>query len=308
MIFQCYAIDPNVFETQKDFVDLFERFGASSPQRLIMATPRKHWERSLFQRLKKVSVTEKKRKRYVEFLKKLRDDKRLVRCGGNSDVNEMWLEQHKDELLSGDALGIFVSDENVDIDSQLYSWSDPVTEGPVSWQASNSSIDLTADSIGHALVSLIKVSSEFHLIDPYIWPHSGDPWRSTEPILRAICRDIQDGSGSGSQKTLTIHTSDKKAGLQSQLDTNLWWSNDITEAFPNVSLKFKVWPKDREHDRFFFTDRGGVSFSNSFQEKQDEKCEVAAISLERLRDLRRKYCHSEAEVCEQAVVTAEAQV
>ena len=75
----------------------------------------------------------------------------------------------------------------------------------------------------------------------------------------------------------------------------------MAAQLPNVTIKFKVWLQSREHDRYFITDRGGLVFTNSYQEKPDDpnnRYEVHPLSVERLAELRIKYTSNNSELLE----------
>ena len=292
-MFQLYAIDPEVFESEKAFSDLFERFGDDRPHRYILGTPKKEWQRTLYKKLKGLQLSEISRKIYVERLKALDSEQKRVVAGSNGRAAETdWLSSFRDEIFSSGADGIFVGDKLVDVEQRVFSWTNPITFGPAVWSELKDSFDLSAEGFDSICRPLIRISSEFHLVDPYIWPHANDNWSRTSPILEVIASRIQEGCGETGNRRLTIHTSSVKAGIQAYLSQYRYWWREFCSKFSGLHIQFKVWPEASEHDRFFFTDRGGVSLSNSFQEKTAEICEAKALSSDRLRDLRRKYIHS----------------
>jgi len=293
-MFQLYAIDPGVFDNEKAFSDLFERFGNDRPHRYILGTPKREWERSLFSKLKGLQLNEKSRKAYVERLKALsKDQKRIVDGSTRSDSEADWLVCYRDQIFEDGADGIFARDERLDIERGIFSWVSPIINGPPVWNELRDTIDLSVSGFDSILQPLIRISSEFHLVDPYIWPHGNDRWTETSPIIQVVARRIQEGCFDGRRRTLTVHTSDLRLGIKAQISNyRIWWTEFCSE-FKSLNIQFKVWPGASEHDRFFFTDRGGLSFSNSFQEKADEVCEAKALASDRLRDLRKKYIHSQ---------------
>ena len=293
-MFQLYAIDPGVFESEKAFIDLFERFGDDRPHRYILGTPKKEWQRAIYKKLKGLQLSEISRKIYVERLKALDSEQKRVVAGSIGRAAEAgWLSSFRDEIFSSGADGIFVGDKLVDVEHRVFSWTNPITLGPAVWSELKDSFYLTAEGFDSIFRPLIGISSEFHLVDPYIWPHANDNWSATSPILEIIASRIQEGCGDANSRRLTIHTSSIKAGIQAYLSQYSYWWREFCSKFSGLHIHFKVWPEASEHDRFFFTDRGGVSLSNSFQEKTDEICEAKALASDRLRDLRKKYIHSQ---------------
>ena len=136
-------------------------------------------------RFSQLDVTGKKRSAYVDQWKRIKLHKLIKGPDGASlqHVDENWLIHHKNDILRHGVNGVFVSDDDVEVQQQLYSWSDPIADGPPKWPISSGSIPITAQAVLDAVDSLIKVSNQYHLIDPYIWPHSGDTWIATEPIV-----------------------------------------------------------------------------------------------------------------------------
>ena len=293
-MFQLYAIDPEVFESEKAFSDLFERFGDDRPHRYILGTPKKEWQRALYRKLKGLQLSEISRKIYVERLKALESEQKRVVAGSNGcAAGSEWLSTFRDEIFSYGADGIFVEDVQVDVEQRVFSWTNPITLGPAIWSEMKDSFDLSAEGFDSICRPLIRISSEFHLVDPFIWPHANDNWSTTSPILEVIASRIQEGCKETKSRRLVVHTSDLKAGIQAYISQYGFWWREFCSKFKGLNVQFKVWPKELEHDRFFFTDRGGLSFSNSFQEKIGEICEAKALASDRLRDLRKKYIHSQ---------------
>lgn len=293
-MFQLYAIDPGVFDNEKAFSDLFERFGNDRPHRYILGTPRREWERSLFSKLKGLQLNEKSRKAYVERLKALsKDQKRVVDGSARSDSEVDWLVCYRDQIFEDGADGIFTKDEHIDIENGVFSWISPIVQGPPVWSQVRDTIELSARGFDSVLQPLILISSDFHLVDPYAWPDGNDSWSATTPIIEMIARRVSERCPDGGSRTLTIHTSSRKAGIQGYLLKYSHRWSDFCSKFNGLNIRFKVWPEASEHDRFFFTDRGGLSISNSFQEKSGEICEAKALASDRLRDLRKKYIHSQ---------------
>ena len=300
-----YAIDPEVFKDKADFSLLIDRFGDPNPNRFILNTPRKRWFDQVRKTLDQLPIGEKSRAKFKELIFKLDKDKRLIpgRDGLHEDMLD-WLSSFRNRALEEGADAIFVDEQMVDEVAQLFDWRDVATQGPPCWHDVLDRIQLTPEGFIGAIGSLISVSKEFHLVDPQLWPYEvSRNWTNTKPILEKIVERISLGAAPGRNCTLILNTCDKRNGIEKQVTHEPRFWQELWSKYKNVRIRFRVWPYEtlntgREHDRHFFTDRGAISFHNSFQVKERSTSGVQFVSPKTHQDLRKQYVHSTDEAVE----------
>ena len=295
---QLYAIDPSVFSEDSDFELLAMNFSDIAPHRFLLEAPKRKWTRTLRRKISELSIGDRTKKKYSELLDKLHKDKRLIPVHLQfSEEVEDWLSEYKQDIFSAGAKGIFVVDDSVDVGSKLFSWKRPATEGPDNWGNNLESISMTPEGFGDATSELIQLSREPHIVDPAIWPSRGsESWFDTKKILEPIVQRVSLMCPSGRSRVLTLHTSEKPArpAILEVIDSDREFWEALWSSYPNVRIRFKQWPYEnaetgREHDRFFFTELGAISFTNSFQEKVPGQCRVQFLSPKEHAVLKRQY-------------------
>ena len=314
---QLYAIDPGVFIEDHDCDRLISNFSDSTPHRFILSapgTPTQRWIRDVSKRFGEIEgLGPQALGRLREVLVKLQKDKRIIQAsfcesqGPTADTK--WLDRYETDIKSEGVVGIFVPEDLVDLRAGLFDWRLPGLYGPACWLTVPQKISLTGEGFLSAIEGLQRFSNQFHIVDPQMWPFkNGSAWGSTRKILTAIVHSISEHCPEGRQRKLILHTAEKDRGpLKDAVESDRDYWDELHGKFSNVQIVFNLWPFDsldtgREHDRHFFTEKFGLSFTNSFQEKENDTCGVIFLSPAERSEKYKKYVNSQDRVLESYVV------
>jgi hypothetical protein len=273
-MFYEYAIDPEILSDLTNIRTFFESF-RNRPSRLISDLPKK-WIQDAFCAINKMPHEDcppVMRKTLKENLRKLSMNNLCNnRAVEEWDRNQGWVDYALTEHQKHPFSAILSSDNEAK--ETVYSFSNLFYSVPAYWDSPTQlHVKRNADEMITAIMPLLRVSKIVLLVDPHFsfTLPSWDRYRAILQKLIELSGEFNYGKGISS---IDIHTSDRKGGLQSQL-------NQKVRPFLPVGITIRCfqWPENQMHDRFILTDVGGVSFGHGLDEHTDNNLDEVLVSV-----------------------------
>lgn len=273
-MFYEYAIDPEILSDLSNVRTFFESF-RNRPARLIADLPKK-WIQEAFFAINQIPQEEcgpVMRKTLKENLKKLSENNLCNnRTSGDRKREQVWLDYALEEHQKYPFSAILSSD--IDAEETVYSISNLFYNIPAYWNSPTQlHVKRNADEMITAIMPLLRVSKIVLLVDPHFsfTLPSWDRYRAILQKLIELSGEFNYGKGISS---IDIHTSDRKGGLQAQLNQK------IKPFLPTgITIRCFQWPESQMHDRFILTDVGGVSFGHGLDEHTDNNLDEVLVSV-----------------------------
>lgn len=265
MLLREYSIDPELFLEPGLVKNFIRDFGADKGR--VLSLMPKAWMRMALENVTKTSSNKDRKDAeiLISTLQKWKMQKIALRSPSrkNVDYHSPWIEFARtfetnplDGILTKQAGLLAINPDDI--------WHEPEA-----WQVeSSATVSITVKEYWPYLQRLFSLSEEIYVIDPYFNLEDRRYW----PIWE-IFAGLQEQSVH--IKKIVFITGDHKAPQQI-----LGRDPKRLKLLPNA----EIWRVDADkmeggmHDRFILTELAGFSFSNSFQEKPDEKMVISRLS------------------------------
>lgn len=269
MLIKEYTIDPDLFEDPK-LIKAFIRDFGHDKGRLLSLAP-KDWTRMALEKANKASESNSNLKKESEIListiQKWKMQKIAVRSPArkNTPYHSPWIEfVNSFEVNPLD--GILTKEKgSLSIDP------DEIWLEPDSWKVENShTVYITVNDYWPLLIRLFSLSEEVYIIDPYFNLEDSRYW----PIWEAFSELTKHFNH---LKKIVFITADHKAPQQ------ILGRDTRRLDMVNGAEIWSVAPDRIEggmHDRFIMTELTGFGFSNSFQEKPEQKMIITRLGTQ----------------------------
>lgn len=269
MLLREYSIDPELF-LEPSLVKNFVRDFGADKGRVLSIMP-KDWMRMALENVTKTKSNKDRKDAeiLITTLQKWKMQKIALRSPSrkNIDYNSPWIEFARtfeknplDGILTKQAGLLAIDPDEI--------WNDPEA-----WQIeSSATVAITVKEYWPYLQRLVSLSEELYFIDPYFSLEDSRYW----PLWEVLAGLMEQANHI---KKIVFITADHKAPQQvlgrdrkrlKLLEVAEIWQVDVNKM-KNVGGM---------HDRFMFTELAGFSFSNSFQEKPENKMVVSRLSNE----------------------------
>jgi len=273
MIYE-YAIEPELIidlAKKKDRLPakyIIESFGLGKP-RLMSELPKKKKLKKLFFEAHNSDDLNETNKKILEELYKILTERTINRYDSYSFNGEVsWLNN----ALLADKIKPFraiIARTNLQRKNKILCL-EKMGDWPNDFWRANSSYQITknAESFAVTLAPFLHNSKDFFLIDPYFSANKKE-WQ--EP-LKLMLQEFIKYKDSQEKFCIEIHISGgDKRNETGDFIKKVFMDNRFKRILPqNIGLKVKRWRqipgKERFHDRFLFTDIGGVRSSAGFDE------------------------------------------
>lgn len=286
MLLKEYTIDPELFAQPHLIKQVIRDFGIDKGRILSLAP--KDWMRMAFDSLNQNTATQARKEAEVliSTLHKWKLQKIAIRSPArkNTAYQSPWisfLQQFQQNPFDG----VLTMQES--------NWSihpDAVWQEPEAWRVENTiTVNIEARQYLPLLNRLFNLSETIYVIDPYFNLEDSRYWSFWE-IMAEMTK------ANPHIKNIIFITGDHKAPCQ------IVGRNPERLSANNKAEIYSLAVNQIDggmHDRFVLTDIAGFGFTNSFQDKADEKMEISRLSQKSYGERLKQY---------EATLTAEAKV
>lgn len=267
MLLREYSIDPDLFLEPSLIKNFVRDFGADKGR--VLSLMPKDWMRMALENVTKTNSNKDRKDAeiLITTLQKWKMQKIALRSPSrkNVDYHSPWIEFARtfernplDGILTKKTGLLAINPEDI--------WHEPEA-----WQVeSSATVSIAVKEYWPYLQRLFSLSEEIYLIDPYFNLEDSRYWPIWE-VLSVLKRQ------SDHIKKIVFITADHKAPQQI-----LGRDPKRLELLSNAEI-WQVEASKMEggmHDRFIVTELAGFGFSNSFQEKTENKMVISRLSSE----------------------------
>ncbi|MCA9042564.1 MAG: hypothetical protein KDA65_19570, partial [Planctomycetaceae bacterium] len=251
-----YTVDPDSLASFNELWQALEQFGVSHG-RLLVECP-KSWWKKVKQNLNDVErrLPPMAYKQMEERFSRLKEQRKLIRrrnlqFDGNLPFPQALAAEHQSRPFRA----VIQLDPSEGSAVPVLSKYD-LHDGNILWKVPRSlAVPKTAKHLCEAVAPLLKISSDFLLIDPY-FASRPEAYRSIPAMLRTAMGDDRPLS------RIEIHTGTK--GTESFI-RDKFRAVQAPHLPTGLQIRIFQWEQreggERLHDRYLLTDRGGVSSS-----------------------------------------------
>jgi len=249
-----YAVEPAAIGADwRTFKDLIDRFGADKG-RLISRLPTK-WEKKVIQAAKEAGVSDV---RMTDIIERLRNSKhKVVDFNRTYDHDAAWIDNALREHAARQFKAI-ICDAGRAACAEAMESDDCSDAHPLFGATTSCDVTRTADQIAEALHTIIAVSKEVDIVDPYFdLRTTNEKYRAT--LVSLLSRLAQDP---GQSKAIRIHFRDHDSRPPAEVLAQDGFTQVRGSLPPGYSIELYAWSERHDgedfHDRLVLTDLGGI--------------------------------------------------